>query len=178
MNVRPVKTRIFKEREELALFITRHVPKLKNGSILAITSKIVALSEGRTADKKEKERVIRSESTWVKKAQYGHLTQRDGMLLWNAGIDESNAAGKIVLLPRNSFKSAEAIRKAISSYPLDKLLLETDCPYLAPVPYRGKRNEPAFIPLIAQKLAEIKNKTLAEIAQQTSQNAKDFFHFP
>jgi TatD DNase family protein len=55
--------------------------------------------------------------------------------------------------------------------PLDKIILETDAPYLAPVPYRGKRNESSYIPLIAQKLAEVKNISLEEVANVTTDNA-------
>lgn len=66
----------------------------------------------------------------------------------------------------------EPVLKAID---LSHLLLETDAPYLAPVPFRGKRNESAYIPIIAQKIAEIKGISLAEVAEQTSQNALNLF---
>lgn len=58
---------------------------------------------------------------------------------------------------------------------LDKIVLETDAPYLAPVPYRGKRNEPAYIPLIAQKLADVMQLPLEEVAAITTENAKKLF---
>lgn len=58
---------------------------------------------------------------------------------------------------------------------LDNIVLETDAPYLAPVPYRGKRNEPAYIPLVAQKLAEIYEKEVIEIANITQKNAANLF---
>ncbi len=58
---------------------------------------------------------------------------------------------------------------------LDRLVLETDCPYLAPVPYRGKRNEPSYIPLIAARVAEITKTTIEEIAAKTSENALKIF---
>ncbi|MDX2303703.1 MAG: TatD family hydrolase [Microscillaceae bacterium] len=61
---------------------------------------------------------------------------------------------------------------------LDYLLLETDSPYLAPVPHRGQRNEPAYIPLIAQKVAEIKGISLEEVAQKTTANSKKLFGLP
>ena len=77
-----------------------------------------------------------------------------------------------------TFKNAEPIRKAIKDYPMDRLLLETDSPYLAPDPHRGKRNEPSFLPHIAHKLAELKSHSVDEIARVTSQNAKDFFKLP
>jgi len=62
--------------------------------------------------------------------------------------------------------------------PLDRLLLETDSPFLPPVPYRGKRNEPAFLPLIAKKIAKIHKTSLEQVAQQTTQNAIQLFQLP
>jgi TatD DNase family protein len=59
--------------------------------------------------------------------------------------------------------------------PLDRILLETDSPYLAPTPHRGKRNEPSYIPLVAQKVAEYKKISIGEVQQQTTQNALQLF---
>jgi TatD DNase family protein len=59
--------------------------------------------------------------------------------------------------------------------PLDKIVLETDSPYLAPVPHRGKRNEPAYIPLIAKRIAEIKNVQAFEVQEKTTTNALQLF---
>ncbi|MFN8336288.1 MAG: TatD family hydrolase [Cyclobacteriaceae bacterium] len=59
--------------------------------------------------------------------------------------------------------------------PLDRIVLETDSPYLAPTPHRGKRNEPAYIPLIAQRVAELKNTNLADVQKATTQNALTLF---
>ena len=55
------------------------------------------------------------------------------------------------------------------------ILIETDAPYLAPVPYRGKRNEPAYVVEVAKKLAEIRNETLEEVAAYTTANAKNLY---
>ncbi len=66
--------------------------------------------------------------------------------------------------------------EAAKVIPRDKLLLETDCPFLSPAPYRGKRNEPAFVKVIAQFLAELRNQNFDELAQKTSQNAKTLFN--
>jgi TatD DNase family protein len=55
------------------------------------------------------------------------------------------------------------------------MLIETDCPYLAPVPYRGQRNEPAYVVKTAEKIAEIRNLPLEEVARATSQNASAFY---
>ncbi len=60
--------------------------------------------------------------------------------------------------------------------PLEHLLLETDCPYLAPVPYRGKRNEPAYLPLIAQRIADIKQVAVEEVASATTRNTRNLFN--
>jgi len=125
MNVRPIKTRIFKENEDLFLFITGHIRTLKEGSVLAVTSKIVALSEGRVAiakDAAQKARIIRNESEWAIPAKYAWLTFKDGIIMANAGIDDSNANGKLILLPKNSFDAARKLhRKLRAHYGIRKL---------------------------------------------------------
>ncbi len=74
-----------------------------------------------------------------------------------------------------TFKNAANLREVVKQVPLDRLLIETDCPLLAPVPHRGKRNEPAFIVHVAEKLAEVKETSLAEAAKVTTQNAERLF---
>jgi TatD DNase family protein len=69
-----------------------------------------------------------------------------------------------------TFRSADAVRQAARITPADRLLLETDCPYLAPVPMRGKRNEPAFVLETARRLAEVRGCPIEEIAEQTTAN--------
>ena len=116
MQVRAIKTRVFKENENLLSFIFKHVKKIKGNSVLVVTSKIVALSEGRTTEYKNKEqkiKLIKKESDFVIKTKDVWLTIKDGMVLANAGIDESNAKGKIILLPRDSFKTSDTLRKGI-----------------------------------------------------------------
>jgi len=71
-----------------------------------------------------------------------------------------------------TFPKAEALREAVRRTPLDRLLVETDSPYLAPVPWRGKRNEPAFVVQTARKVAEIKGLSLDEVVTVTSSNWK------
>lgn len=74
----------------------------------------------------------------------------------------------------STFKNG-GLDKVLPEVPLEHLVLETDCPYLAPVPHRGKRNESAYVPLIAQKLAEMKGVTVEKIAESTTENAKNLF---
>ena len=74
-----------------------------------------------------------------------------------------------------TFKNAVRKREVIASLPLDHLLIETDAPFLAPVPHRGKRNEPAFVGHIADKIAEIQSKRPEEVAAVTSANAARLF---
>ena len=73
-----------------------------------------------------------------------------------------------------TFKNGK-IDQFLHEIPLEQLVLETDAPYLSPVPHRGKRNESAYIPLVAEKLAEIYGLPVHEIAQITTQNAKAVF---
>ena len=73
-----------------------------------------------------------------------------------------------------TFKKA-SIAETVKDIPLERIVLETDSPYLTPVPFRGKRNESAYIPHIAAKLAEIKGIDILEAAQQTTLNAKSLF---
>ena len=74
-----------------------------------------------------------------------------------------------------TFKSAQALRDVVALVPLDRLLIETDSPYLAPVPYRGKTNNPSYVPFVAQQIAALKNCDVAEIAQATSANFEQLF---
>jgi coenzyme F420-0:L-glutamate ligase len=120
MKIKTIKTRIFRENENLLDFILQYIKKIPENSVLVITSKIVALSEGRTVNfdprfshDENRKKVIKSESTYMLRVPHAWLTIKDGMLMASAGIDESNADGKIVLLPKNSFKSAEFVRKEL-----------------------------------------------------------------
>ena len=76
-----------------------------------------------------------------------------------------------------TFKNAEDLREVVSWLPLDRLLLETDSPFLAPTPFRGKPNKPAHIPAIATFIAELREISLEELAQQTTANAQRLFNF-
>ncbi|MBI4744072.1 MAG: TatD family hydrolase [Actinobacteria bacterium] len=74
-----------------------------------------------------------------------------------------------------TFQNADKLKDIAAATPLERLMLETDCPFLTPHPFRGKPNEPSMIPLIAEKIAEIKKLELLEIAEITTNNAKLFF---
>lgn len=74
-----------------------------------------------------------------------------------------------------TFKNAKKVHEIAKVIPLEKLLLETDSPYLTPEPYRGKRNEPAYVKFIAEKIAEIRGISFDEIAEITTNNARKVF---
>jgi TatD DNase family protein len=74
-----------------------------------------------------------------------------------------------------TFKNSKNVRDAVTAAPLGKFMLETDCPYLAPAPYRGKRCEPAYVKEISETVAQVKGCTLAELSQATCQTAHEFF---
>jgi len=73
-----------------------------------------------------------------------------------------------------TFPKADRIRNAAKEIPLDRIMIETDCPFLAPQTYRGKRNEPAYVIKVAEQIAEAKGITIEEVARQTTKNAKNF----
>ena len=74
-----------------------------------------------------------------------------------------------------TFKNA-TMADVVKTVPLDRLLLETDAPYLSPVPHRGQRNESAYIPLIAQRIADLRGISLDEVAEVTTSSAKELFN--
>lgn len=75
-----------------------------------------------------------------------------------------------------TYKNAVTPKKVAVNVPLNRLLLETDAPYLAPVPHRGERNEPSFIVNVASMISQLRNMTYDELCLVTYQNGKDFFH--
>jgi TatD DNase family protein len=74
-----------------------------------------------------------------------------------------------------TYAKADRLQALVSVLPLDKLLLETDCPFLSPHPYRGRRNEPANVRIVASKVAELKNLPWQEVARTTTENARRLF---
>jgi len=77
-----------------------------------------------------------------------------------------------------TFKTAEALRDVARMVPLERCLIETDSPYLAPVPYRGKTNSPAYVPFVARQIAALKGVTVEEVAGATSANFERLFQVP
>ena len=77
-----------------------------------------------------------------------------------------------------TFKTAQALRDVAAFVPLDRCLIETDSPYLAPVPHRGKTNSPAFVPFVAQQIAALKGVPVEAVAQATSANFERLFKLP
>ena len=84
--------------------------------------------------------------------------------------------GHMISFPGNiTFKKADNIRKVLAGINFSNLLLETDSPFMTPVPHRGKRNEPSYVKFVAEKISEIHNVTVKEVAEITSKNAINFF---
>jgi TatD DNase family protein len=74
-----------------------------------------------------------------------------------------------------TFKNAEPLRDVVRKVPLDRMLVETDSPYLTPVPYRGRRNEPAYVRLVAETVASVKSASLEQVARVTTENVEALF---
>ena len=74
-----------------------------------------------------------------------------------------------------TFKNGRKLKEIAAEIPLDRILLETDCPYLAPVPFRGKRNDSSYISYVAQEIAELKGISYEEVVAKTEQNGKELF---
>lgn len=74
-----------------------------------------------------------------------------------------------------TFKNAKKLKQVVEDIPLSSIVLETDCPYLAPVPYRGKRNCSLYLPYVAEQIAELKATTVEEVVRQTEENARELY---
>ncbi|HXF74609.1 MAG TPA: TatD family hydrolase, partial [Methylomirabilota bacterium] len=74
-----------------------------------------------------------------------------------------------------TFKNAEPLREVVRKVPLDRMLVETDSPYLTPAPHRGKRNEPAYVRLVAEAVAQIKEISFGDVAEATTRNVGQLF---
>lgn len=119
MIIKPIRTSVFNEGDDLSKFIIKHIKILADDSVLVVTSKIVALAEKRTVAASTaavKDKLIRAESSWAIPGKYAWLTLKDGLLMPSAGIDESNAQGKLILLPRDSFRAARLLRRQLMKH--------------------------------------------------------------
>jgi TatD DNase family protein len=121
---------------------------------------------------------------WINHLRANHLplADRPGVLhSFSGGLEEAKIAIDlgfyIGITGPITYKNAERLREVISAIPLNKMLLETDAPFLAPHPHRGKRNEPRFIPIIAGKIAELLGVTQEHIARITTDNARHLFRW-
>ena len=77
-----------------------------------------------------------------------------------------------------TFKNAHAVKEVARRVPLERLLIETDSPYLAPAPHRGRRNEPAYVPLVAAEIARLRGESVETIARATTDNFFRLFRIP
>ncbi|MEN9214892.1 MAG: TatD family hydrolase [Gloeomargarita sp. DG02_3_bins_56] len=77
-----------------------------------------------------------------------------------------------------TFKNARSVQACVPLVPAARLLVETDCPFLAPVPHRGQRNEPSYVRAVAEQVAALRGESLAQVAQQTTENAQVLFRLP
>ena len=75
-----------------------------------------------------------------------------------------------------TFKNARKSLEVVKEIPLDRLVLETDCPYLAPEPHRGKRNDSSYIPFIAERIGEVLGMSAQDVLDKTCQNAKKLYN--
>lgn len=74
-----------------------------------------------------------------------------------------------------TFKNAKKLKEVVQAVPMEQIVLETDCPYLAPTPYRGKRNSSLYLPHVAEAIAELKGMTVEEVIEKTEENARRFY---
>lgn len=74
-----------------------------------------------------------------------------------------------------TFKNAKKLKDVAAAIPIEKIVLETDCPYMAPEPYRGKRNQSSYIQYVAEKIAELKEMSPEEVIAVTEKNARDLY---
>ena len=113
MQIITFKTKIFKEKQDLPAFVFSHIKSVPDKSIIVISSKLVALWRGSLAPLKDKQQLIKQESTHCLKTALCYFTIKDNMVMTNAGIDESNVKNKLLLLPKDLYKCADDLRKEL-----------------------------------------------------------------
>lgn len=113
MKITAITTDLFAPRADLPAFIVRHIPTVKEGVVVAVASKLLCLWKGEMVPYEsvaQKEKLIRRESEWALQTPLCWLTVKDGMVMTNAGIDESNANKQLLLLPPNLYALAAQLR--------------------------------------------------------------------
>jgi coenzyme F420-0:L-glutamate ligase len=117
MQIKAIKTSVFLPGQNLTEFVIKYVPKVEEGTVLVVTSKIVGLAENRLAKLVDKDKVIKQESEKWLKTKWCYLTLKDGQWSANAGVDASNVpGGGLVLLPKNSYRAADSLRKQLRKF--------------------------------------------------------------
>ena len=124
-------------------------------------------------------REAEAETIEILRSEYEGAARRGVFHCFSGSMDLTERAIEIGFMISFSgivtFKKADELREVAKQVPLDRLLIETDCPYLTPIPHRGKRNEPAYVVEVARCLAGIHGLELEEIGRITSENFKRFF---
>ena len=118
MKFEPISTALFEQGQDLPAFIVRHLPRVEENTILVVSSKLVALWKNCVVpfeSAQQKEDLIKKHSSAFLKTALAWLTIKDGMVMTNAGIDESNARGMLILLPPDLYACADELRRALKS---------------------------------------------------------------
>lgn len=119
MKIKSIQTSLFHAHANLPEFIVRHISSVAENTVLAVASKLFCLWKGDIfpyQNRKQKEELIVRESSFSLRTSLAWLSVKDGMVMTNAGIDESNADGKLLLLPKNCYKLAEQLRKELCQH--------------------------------------------------------------
>lgn len=124
-------------------------------------------------------REAESETIEILKSDYSDAKRRGIFHCFSGSMDLARSAIELGFMISFSgiitFKKADELRAVANEVPLDRLLIETDCPYLSPIPYRGKRNEPAYVVEVARCLAGIHSVEIEDMARITGDNFRRFF---
>jgi len=124
-------------------------------------------------------REAESETIEILKSDFADAKRRGVFHCFSGSMDLAQRAIELGFMISFSgivtFKKADELRSVASEVPLDRLLIETDCPYLTPIPYRGKRNEPAYVVEVARCLADLHGVDVEEMARITTENFQRFF---
>ncbi|HEV8366705.1 MAG TPA: TatD family hydrolase [Pyrinomonadaceae bacterium] len=127
-------------------------------------------------------REAETETIEILQAEFADANRRGVFHCFSGSLELAKAALDLGFLISFSgivtFKKADDLRAVAKYVPLERLLIETDCPFLAPVPYRGKRNEPTYVVEVARCIAEVRKVDVAEVAQATTRNFSRLFNLP